>query len=79
MECVTLDIEGHHFGVADLDALRVVACIKLTSDRQASPGRGGRDQFDHRFSAGQGFAPPGLSNVAEQPMLDFVPLRGPGG
>ena len=77
MECVALDIEGHHLRVADLDALRIVACIKLASHRQASPGRGGRDQFDHCFPAGQGFSPPGLGDVAKQPMLDFVPLRGP--
>src|ERR1019366_5213712 len=67
MECVALDIEGHHLRVADLDALRIVACIKLASHRQASPGRGGRDQFDHCFPAGQGFSPPGLGDVAKQP------------
>ena len=43
MELVPLDIEGLHLRVADLDTLRIVACIQLTSDRQASCGRGGRD------------------------------------
>src|ERR1700733_12373742 len=69
VECVTLDIEGLHLRVADLDALRVAAGIKLASDRQAGPGRGGGDQFDDCFAAGQGLASPGLSDVAEQPVL----------
>src|SRR5258708_30357434 len=77
MECVALDIEGFHLRVADLDTLRVVPCIKLASHRQTSLGRGGRNQFDHRFTADQGSSSPGLGNVAEQPMLDLVPLRGP--
>src|ERR1019366_9681449 len=70
VECVTLDIEGLHLRVADLDALRVAAGIKLASYRQASLGRGGGDQFDDCFAAGQGLASPGLSDVAEQPVLD---------
>src|ERR1700688_61125 len=76
MECVTLDIEGYHLRVSDLDTLRVVACIKLASHRQPSLGRCGRNQLDHRFAADQRSSSPGLGNMAEQPMLDLVPLRG---
>src|SRR5258708_22953591 len=76
MECVTLDIEGFHLCVSDLDTLRVVTCIKLASHRQASPGRGGGNQFDHRFAADQRSSSPGLGNMAEQPMFDLVPFPG---
>ena len=61
MECVALDIEGHHLSVADLDTLRVVSCIEFASLRQPSLGRGGRDQFDHGFAADQGCAGAGTA------------------
>ena len=77
MERVALDIEGSHLRVTDLDTLWVVTCIKRASHRQASLGRGGGNQFDHRFAADQRSSSPSLGNVAEQPMLDLVPLRGP--
>ena len=31
VECIALDIEGIHFGVADLDALRIGAGIKFAA------------------------------------------------
>jgi hypothetical protein len=40
MECVPLDIEGLHLCTADLDALRVAACIQFASHGEASSGRG---------------------------------------
>ena len=76
MECVALDIECHHLRVADLDAFRVDPRIELASHRQTSPGRGGGNQVDHRFAAGQRLAAPGLGDVAEQTVFDLVPLRG---
>ena len=75
MEYVALDVESQHLGIADLDALRVVACIKLASYRQTCLGRRGRDQFNHGFPADQGCAPSVLCDVAEQAVLDLVPLR----
>ena len=66
MECVALDIEGFHLRVTDLDTLRVVACIKLASHRQASPGRGGGNQFDHRFAADQELAPAKAGGLPRQ-------------
>ena len=77
MESITLDIEGHHLRVADLDALWIVACIELATYCQTCPGRGRGNQFDHCFATGQRLAAPGLGDVAEQAMLDLVPFRGP--
>ena len=36
IECVALDIEGHHLSIADLDTLRVVTCIEFASHRPIS-------------------------------------------
>src|SRR5277367_1668708 len=77
MESITLDIEGPHFRVADLDALWIVAPIKLAPYCQTCPGRGRGYQFDHCFAAGQRLAAPSLGDVAEQAVFDPVPLRGP--
>jgi hypothetical protein len=78
VECVTLDVEGGHLRVGHLDALRVGARIEFTPHRQSGPGRCGSDQFDHRLAAGQGLTSSGPRDVAEQPMLDLVPLRSTG-
>ena len=66
MERITRDIEGGHLRAADFDAFLIVACIGLTRHRQPGFGRGGGDQFGHRFPAGQGLPAPGLGDVAEQ-------------
>jgi hypothetical protein len=52
--------------------------VELAPHLQAGLGFGGRDQFDHCQTAGQRRAPPILGDVAEQPVLNLVPLRGPG-
>ena len=78
MESVTLDVEGGHLRVGDLDTLGVDARIEFAPYCQAGPCRCGGDQFNHRLSAGQRLASPGLGDVAEQPVLTLVPLRGAG-
>ena len=50
MESVAHDVAGVHLLVADRDTLRVIARIRHTSDGQAGPGRGGRNQFDQRWT-----------------------------
>ena len=67
LECVSLDIECHHLRVTDLDTLWVVARIELASHRQTGPGRGGGNQLDHRFTAGQRLAGDGMSLSADRP------------
>src|SRR5271156_1790294 len=76
VEWVAVDIEGFHLRVADPDALRVAACIQFAAHRQTGPGRGRGNQFDDSFAAGQGSAPPGLGDVAEQSVLEPVTLGG---
>ena len=74
MEVVAFDVQGFHLGVADLDALFVSPCIERAIDLQSAFRGRGTDQFDHRHAAFQRPATPVLRDVAEQPMLDLVPL-----
>ena len=74
MKVVALDIKGGHLGVTDLDALRIGPRIEFTTHRQTGLcGRGG-DQFDDRQPAGQRLATPVLADMAEQAVLNLVPL-----
>src|SRR5271154_2936734 len=75
MERVAVDVEGLHLGIANLDALLVGARVERTLDLQASLGRGRRDQLDDGQSVRQRSATPALRDMAEQAVLDLVPLR----
>jgi hypothetical protein len=76
MECVALDVERLHLGIADFDTLFVGGGVERAFDLQA--GLGGRrgNQLDHGHAIGEGAPAPGLRDVAEQAMLDLIPLRG---
>ena len=78
MELVTGQVDGGKLGVADLDLLGVVVFVELGVDLQACAGGRCGDRVDHDLVAGQRASAPGLGDVAEQPMLDLVPLRGAG-
>ena len=69
------DVEGFHLGLADPDALAVGARVERAIDFQAGLGGGGADQLDHGEASGERPAAPVLRDVAEQPVLDLVPLR----
>ncbi len=43
MQFVTIDVEGVHLLIADLDALEVEAGIEFAAHRQAGLGGGGSD------------------------------------
>src|SRR5271156_2360048 len=75
MERVAVDVEGLHLGIANLDALLVGARVERTLDLQASLGRGRRNQLDDGQSVRQRSATPALRDMAEQAVLDLVPLR----
>ena len=75
MERVTLNVERLHLGVADLDALFVSARVQRALDFQAGLGCRRRDQLDDSHAIRERPAAPGLRDVAEQAVLDPVPLR----
>ena len=74
MEGVAADVEVLHFGVGDLDALLIGPLIERTLDLEPGFGRRRGDQLDHCSAADERFGAPVLRDVAEQPVLDLVPL-----
>src|SRR3954463_14117174 len=78
MEVIALDVEGDHLRLGDLDALGIGVGVEFAGDGEAGRrGRGG-DQLDHGQATGQRATAPVLRDVAEEAVLDLVPLRGPG-
>src|SRR5580658_4097128 len=75
MEFIALDVERLHLGIADFDALFVGRGIERALDFQAGFGRRRRNQFDHGHAIDEWSPTPGLRDVAEQAMLDLIPLR----
>src|SRR5271166_4399638 len=75
MERVTLNVERLHLGIADLDALLVSARVQRALDFQAGLGCRRCDQLDDSQAIRERPAAPGLRDVAEQAVLDPVPLR----
>src|SRR5262245_1934890 len=76
MERIAGDVEGGHLGVADLDAFLVGALVEQAFDLEAGLGGRGADQLDDCNAIGERAAAPVLRDVAEQAVLDLVPLRG---
>src|SRR5450432_932515 len=75
MECIALDVEGLHLGIADFDAFLVGRGIERALDLQAGFGRRGSDQLDDRHAIDEWSPAPSLRDVAEQTVLDLIPLR----
>src|SRR5262245_48285467 len=74
MERVAGDVEGLHFGIADLDALLVGTLVEHARNLEAGLGRGGSDQLHDGEPVCQRPTAPVLRDVAEQAMLYSVPL-----
>ena len=74
MELIASDVEAFHLGFADLDALLIAAGVECALDFQTGLGRGRTDQLDHGKAIRERPAAPVLRDVAEQPVLDLVPL-----
>ena len=74
MERVAANVERLHLGIADLDALFVGPLVERAFDFQAGLGRRRGDQLDHGGAACERRGAPVLRDVAEQPVLDPVPL-----
>ena len=75
MESVPRDVERLHLGIGYLDAFLVIARIERAFDLEAGFGCRCSDGLDHGNTTCQRPGAPGLGNVTEQAMLDFVPLR----
>src|ERR1700758_3637961 len=78
MEAVAGDGECAHFGLLDLDALRVRGGVEFAGDLEAGGSGGGGDQLDDSHAAGEWPGAPILRDMTEQAVLDLVPLRGTG-
>ena len=78
VEVVAGDGQGGHVLVADLDAGRVGAGVEFGADGEPGAGGGAGDEVDDDFVAGQRSAAPVHRDLAEEPVLDLVPLGGAG-
>jgi hypothetical protein len=74
MECVALDVERLHLGIADFDALFVGRGIERALNFQAGFGLRCSNQLDYRHAIDEWSPAPSLRDVAEQAVLDLVPL-----
>src|SRR3979411_2277767 len=75
---MSLNVEGSHFGIRDLNSFRVEALVDVAGDGEAGIGGSGADQLDHDLVADQRFAAPVLGDVGKKAVLDAVPLAGTG-
>ena len=63
------------FIVRHLDAGRILARVQLGLDREPGACADGADELDYSLAISEGTAPPVLGDVAEETVLDLVPLR----
>jgi len=75
MELIALDVEAFRLGVADFDALVVGSRVECAFCLETGFGRGCGDQCDDSQPIRERSAAPVLRDVAEQTVLDLVPLR----
>jgi hypothetical protein len=73
MKVVRLKIERGQLRVCDIDTCRALSPIEFGTDLQACACRCAGNQIDNDFVTHQRSTPPGPGDVAEHPMLDFVP------
>ena len=74
MESVALDVERLHLSVADFYSLLVGRGIERALDFQAGFGRRCSNQLDHGHAIEEWSPAPSLRDVAEQAVLDLIPL-----
>src|SRR5208282_3025546 len=75
MERIAGDVEAFHRGIADFDALLIAARVERAFDLEPGVGGGCADQLDHGETIRERSAAPVPRDVAEQAVLDPVPLR----
>ena len=76
MKCVSIDIEGFHLFIGDLDPLRVLVFVKHGIDEKPLSGSGVGDQVHHDLVAGERNALPVQADGGEETVLYLVPLAG---
>ena len=77
MKLVAAETNGGILLLADLASLRVSFLIKPAVHFKPCLRACRADQVDHHLIRGQRHAAPVARDVAEQPMLDFIPFAGP--
>src|SRR5579883_1779759 len=65
-----------HLVLCDLDTGGVLVGVELRLDSETSGGPGVANELNHGLPCAQGLATPVLGDVAEQAVLDLVPLAG---
>src|SRR6266568_2091042 len=71
-----LDVETRHLLLGDLDALLVVSEVKIGVDAQTVRGCCVRYEINNDIQVREWSAPPVSRDVAEQAVLNLVPLAG---
>ena len=74
MERIAGEVEGVHFGIGDLDAFFIGSLVERAFDLEARLCRRRADEFDDGDTIRQRPAAPILRDMAEQAVLDPVPL-----
>ena len=77
VELVATERNGGIFLLADLATLGVSLLVQPAVDFQSRIGACRTHQVDDDFMSDQRHAAPIAGDMAEQPMLDFVPFAGP--
>ena len=68
-----------HFFVRNLNLGRIFSSIQLRLDLKSRAGGRFSNQLHNDLMTNQGAAPPVHTDMRKEPMLDLVPLAGPGG
>jgi len=72
------EVELAHFRVGDLDSGFVVLWDEVGSDSEAGFRFGGTDELEDLVDVGEGFASPVFADLAEEAVLDGIPLGSAG-
>jgi hypothetical protein len=77
MELLARELDVLYLLIADRDLGGVGVGVEACVDLQAGAGRGRGDQVDHGLAGEERLGAPVDRDVAEEPVLDLVPLTGP--
>src|SRR6266849_366830 len=78
MEAMRDEVEGGHLSGGHGLPFRIGAAVQLTPHAQASGSARGTDEVDDDCQTHERLPAPVGADVGEQPVLDLIPLAGPG-